>query len=602
MPLHITGAGAHGLTVAINFGEWQWDAWSEGLKGFQPEIREAYMQHRRQFGITFEEGMEAIRRVLSLDLAQIIVLPEDAVAMVAGSNACSVTHLTQVVRQDRARRQSSYPRPALSTSFVAAGNELERKIAGVWQQVLGIDQIGIKDNFFDLGGNSLVGLQVIAELRKALEVELTPIVLYEAPTIEAQVRYLSPEPELTDQTQRARLTERRERVRAEHKSHDIALIGMSGRFPGARSPQELWKNLAAGVESVTFYSEAELLEAGVSASLLRNANYVRAGYDVEGFDLFDAALFGYPPREAEFIDPQHRQFLECAWEALEDAGCDPQTYEGKIGVFGGAARVHTSQNILSHPELLDSAVAGLQIGVGNSNDALTTRVAYKLNLKGPAMSVQTFCSTSGVAMHLACKSLLHGECDMALAGGVNIAISGKAGYLYEEGGIDSPDGHTRTFDAKAKGAVIGDGVALVVFKRLEDALADGDHIYAVIKGSAVNNDGSLKVGYTAPSVDGQMAAITEALAVAGVDADSIGYVEAHGTATELGDPIEVTALAKAYRHSTDQVGYCAMGSVKPNIGHLDRAAGVTGLIKAALSLQHELIPRVLHFETPEPQH
>ena len=353
--------GAHGLTVAINFGEWQWDAWSEGLKGFQPEIREAYMQHRRQFGITFEEGMEAIRRVLSLDLAQIIVLPEDAVAMVAGSNACSVTHLTQVVRQDRARRQSSYPRPALSTSFVAAGNELERKIAAVWQQVLGIEKIGIKDNFFDLGGNSLVGLQVIAELRKALEVELTPIVLYEAPTIEAQVRYLSPEPELTDQTQRVRLTERRERVRAEHRSHDIALIGMAGRFPGARTPQELWKNLAAGVESVTFYSEAELLEAGVSQSLLRNANYVRAGYDVEGFDLFDAGLFGYSPREAEFIDPQHRQFLECAWEALEDAGCDPQTYEGKIGVFGGANSSAYSHNLRSRPELLSSGVATFRL-------------------------------------------------------------------------------------------------------------------------------------------------------------------------------------------------------------------------------------------------
>ena len=597
---HHRRRGAHGLTVAINFGEWQWDAWSEGLKGFQPQIREAYIQHRRQFGITFEEGMEAIRRVLSLDLAQIIVLPEDAVAMVAGSNACSVTHLTQVVRQDRTRRQSSYPRPALPTSFVAAGNELERKIAGVWQQVLGIDQIGIKDNFFDLGGNSLVGLQVIAELRKALEVELTPIVLYEAPTIEAQVRYLSPEPELTDQPQRARLDARRERVRSEHRSHDIALIGMSGRFPGARNPRELWKNLVSGVESVTFYSEAELLEAGVDASLLRNANYVRAGYDIEGFDRFDAALFGYSPREAEFIDPQHRQFLECAWEALEDAGCDPQSYEGKIGVFGGAASSAYLQNMLSHPELLDSPIAGLQMGVGNTNDSLTTRVAYKLNLKGPAMSVQTFCSTSGVAMHLACKSLLHGECDMALAGGVNIAISGKAGYLYEAGGIDSPDGHTRTFDAKAKGAVIGDGVALVVFKRLEDALADGDHIYAVIKGSAINNDGSLKVGYTAPSVDGQMAAITEALAVAGVDAGSIGFVETHGTATELGDPIEVTALAKAYRHSTDQVGYCAVGSVKPNVGHLDRAAGVTGLIKAALSLQHELITRVLHFEKPNP--
>ena len=396
------------------------------------------------------------------------------------------------------------------------------------------------------------------------------------------------------------LNERRERLRAEHRSHDIALIGMSGRFPGARSPQELWKNLAAGVESVTFYSEAELLEAGVSASQLSKPNYVRAGYDIEGFDLFDAGLFGYPPREAELIDPQHRQFLECAWEALEDAGCDPQTYEGKIGVFGGAATSAYLQNILSHPELLDSPIAGIQIGLGNSNDALTTRVAYKLNLKGPAMSVQTFCSTSGVAMHLACKSLLHGECDMALAGGVNIAISGKTGYLYEAGGIDSPDGHTRTFDAKAKGAVIGDGVALVVFKRLEDALADGDHIYAVIKGSAVNNDGSLKVGYTAPSVDGQMAAITEALAVAGVDADSISYLEAHGTATDLGDPIEVAALTKAYYESTQRRGYCAIGSVKTNIGHLDRASGTASLVKTALSLRHELIPPVLHFETPNP--
>jgi acyl transferase domain-containing protein/acyl carrier protein len=590
----------HGITVSMNFGEWQWDAWSEGLKGFQPELRESLIAIRKKFGIAFDEGMDAIHRVLSIDFPQIVVVTQNFAAMVETSNQCTVVKLSNEVNITRKQRQTSYPRPALATSFVAASNELERKITEIWQRVLGIEKIGIQDNFFDLGGNSLVGLQVIGDLKKELEGDISPIALYEAPTVSALARYLNPEVDQQQEAAGQELAARREQVRNTRTSREIAIIGMAGRFPGAKNVGQFWQNISSGVESISFYSEAELLAAGVDPAKLRNPNYVRAGSDIDDIEYFDAMLFGYAPREAETIDPQHRHFLQCAWEALEDAGYDPERYKGLIGIFGGANTSVYLNNLLSRPDLMTSGVGMWQAFVGNSNDSLATRVAYKLNLKGPALSVQTFCSTSGVAMHMACKSLLDGDCDMALAGGVNISIFGKTGYIYEEGGIDSPDGHTRTFDAKAKGAVVGDGVGMVLFKRLDDAIADGDHIFAVIKGSGINNDGSLKVGYTAPSVEGQSAAIAEALSIAGVAADSINYVEAHGTATELGDPIEVAALTKAFRTSTDRQGFCALGSVKTNIGHLDRAAGVTGMIKTALALKHELIPPILHFESPNP--
>jgi acyl transferase domain-containing protein/acyl carrier protein len=590
----------HGITVSMNFGEWQWDAWSEGLKGFQPELRESLIAIRKKFGIAFDEGMEAIHRVLSIDLPQIVVVTQNFTAMVETSNQCTALKLSNEVSITRKQRQTSYPRPSLATSFVAASNELERKIAEIWQRVLGIENIGIQDNFFDLGGNSLVGLQVIGDLKKELEVDITPIALYEAPTVSALARYLNPEVDQQQEAAGQELAARREQVRNTRTSPEVAIIGMAGRFPGAKNVNQFWQNISSGVESISFYSEAELLAAGVDPAKFRNPNYVRAGSDIDDIENFDAMLFGYAPREAETIDPQHRHFLQCAWEALEDAGYDPERYKGLIGIFGGANTSIYLNNLLSRPDLMTSGVGMWQAFVGNSNDSLATRVAYKLNLKGPALSVQTFCSTSGVAMHMACKSVLDGDCDMALAGGVNISIFGKTGYIYEEGGIDSPDGHTRTFDAKAKGAVVGDGVGVVLFKRLDDAIADGDHIYAVIKGSGINNDGSLKVGYTAPSVEGQSAAIAEALSIAGVEADSINYVEAHGTATELGDPIEVAALTKAFRASTDRQEFCALGSVKTNIGHLDRAAGVTGMIKTALALKNELIPPILHFESPNP--
>ncbi|MCP4662888.1 MAG: type I polyketide synthase, partial [bacterium] len=293
-------------------------------------------------------------------------------------------------------------------------------------------------------------------------------------------------------------------------------------------------------------------------------------------------------------------FLECAWETLDDGGYDPLRYPGSIGVYGGSNLSTYLLQILARPELA-ATLRQLEVGLGNANDSLTTRVSYKLNLRGPSVAVQTFCSTSAVAAHMACESLLRGECDMALAGGVRIDVPHRVGYLHEPGGIASPDGHTRTFDVRARGAVLGNGVALVLLKPLAEAQRDGDHVYAVIRGSAVNNDGAGKVGYTAPSVGALAEVVGEALEKAEVDPSTISYVEAHGTATELGDPIELAALTRAFRAHTSEQQFCAIGSVKSNLGHLDRAAGTTGLIKTALALERGVLPPSLHFEEPNPK-
>jgi iturin family lipopeptide synthetase A len=380
----------------------------------------------------------------------------------------------------------------------------------------------------------------------------------------------------------------------------IAVVGLAGRFPGARDPRELWRNLCDGVESVRFFSDEELMQSGASRELLSQPNCVKARAILDGVDLFDAPFFRFTPREAEITDPQHRVFLECSWEALEDAGYDPETYPGKIGVYAGSGFSNYWSVLLSNPEV--SMGAGFYRAlIGNDKDYLATLVSYKLNLKGPSVVIQTACSTSLVAVHVACQALLNGECDMALAGGVSIRLPQKKAYLFQEGGILSPDGHCRAFDAEAQGFVSGDGAALVVLKRLADALRDGDDIRAVIKGSAVNNDGSGKVGFTAPSIVGQAQAISEALEVAGVDPETITYVEAHGTGTSLGDPVEVAALTKAVGARTEKRGFCALGSVKTNIGHLDAAAGATGLIKTVLMLQHKLLPPTVHFKRPNPK-
>ncbi len=391
----------------------------------------------------------------------------------------------------------------------------------------------------------------------------------------------------------------------ENNLSGVAIIGIAGRWPGADSPEAFWRNLVHGVESISQLREDEL-ESG-DATLWSQPNFVKARGMLDGVDMFDAEFWGMYPKEAEMTDPQQRVFLECAWQALEDAGYDPQGYAGAIGVFAGCSmNTYFLRNISSDRQLVEDFTGSYQVGsygwlVGNHADFLATRVAYKLNLRGPAFTMNCGCSTSLVAVAQACQSILNYQSDMALAGGVSISFPQKRGYLYQPDGMVSPDGHCRTFDADAQGTVFGSGAAVVLLKRLEEAVADGDHIYAVIKGFAVNNDGSAKVGFAAPGVDGQAQVIATAQAVAGVEAESIGYLECHGTATPLGDPIEIAAAAKAFGASTKARGFCALGSAKPNVGHLDVAAGATGLIKTALSLHNELLPATLHFEKPSPK-
>ncbi|MCA0354198.1 MAG: SDR family NAD(P)-dependent oxidoreductase [Chloroflexi bacterium] len=381
----------------------------------------------------------------------------------------------------------------------------------------------------------------------------------------------------------------------------VAIIGMAGRFPGANTLDQFWRNMTQGVQSIRFFSDEELLAAGVDPDLMSQPEYVKAGTVIDNIDSFDSAFFGFTPREAELMDPQLRLFLECSWEAFEDAAYSPETYQGLVGVFAGSAiSTYMLNNIFNNAEVFRKA-GMLQVGVLNSSDSLSTWVSYKLNFRGPSVVVQTFCSTSLVAVHMACQSLLNYECDMALAGGVAISVPHGTGYVYQEGGIVSPDGQCRTFDADGQGSVMSNGAGVVALKRLDQAVADGDHVYAVIRGSAVNNDGIRKVGYTAPGLEGQSSVIAEALAHAGVDPATVGYLEAHGTATALGDSIELAATIKAYKQQTDQTQYCALGSVKPNVGHLDRAAGVTGLIKTVLALKHREIPPSLNFEQASPE-
>jgi len=384
-------------------------------------------------------------------------------------------------------------------------------------------------------------------------------------------------------------------------SQGVAIVGLAGRFPHGKTLAEFWLNLVEGPTAVSFFTDEELRSEGIAKEVLNDPHYIKAKGMLDNIEWFDASFFGITPKEAEIMDPQQRLFLECAWTALEDAGYDSEQYDGAIGLFAGASiNSYLLLNLFSNPGLVDR-VGILQSSIPNRTDHLTTRSAYKLNLKGPAITVQTACSTSLVATHLACQSLLSYQCDIALAGGVTVSVPKKAGYHFQEGGVLSADGHCRPFDHKANGTVVGNGVGIVVLKRLADAIADGDEIHAVIKGSAINNDGSLKVGYTAPSLEGQVEVIAMAQAVAGISPDTISYIEAHGTGTTLGDPIEVAALNEVFRASTNRKNFCALGSVKANIGHLDVAAGVAGLIKATLALERGVIPPVLHFERPNPQ-
>jgi acyl transferase domain-containing protein/thioesterase domain-containing protein len=383
-------------------------------------------------------------------------------------------------------------------------------------------------------------------------------------------------------------------------SRSIALVGMACRFPGAPDPDAFWRNLRDGVESITFFTPEELIAAGLPRSRAEDPRYVPAKGVLDGIELFDAGFFRMSPREAERMDPQHRVFLEVCWEALEDAGCDPARFPGPIGVFGGETLSTYFFHLASDPRI-GGAVTSMQNAIGLDREFLTTTVSYKLDLRGPSFTLQTACSTSLVAVCVACQSLKAYECDLALAGGVSIRVPSHRGYLYQEGGIESPDGHCRAYDADARGTLGGDGAGVVALKRLDDALRDGDPIHAVLCGWALNNDGSAKIGYTAPSVEGQAEAIAMAQAMADVDPDTITFVEGHGTGTPLGDPIEVAALTEVFRESTARRAFCALGAVKSNFGHLDAASGVAGLIKTALALEHREIPPTLHFRRPNPE-
>jgi len=380
----------------------------------------------------------------------------------------------------------------------------------------------------------------------------------------------------------------------------VAIVGMAGRFPKARDLDEFWANLRDGVDCIVDLSDEDLRQSGVDPSALP-PGYVRAAAFLDGIEMFDADFFGFSPREAEILDPQARVFLECCWEALESAGAVAESYPGWIGLYGGVSiPTYFMSNLAGNPEL-QSSLGFFHLLLSNDRDYFATRISYKLNLRGPSVNVQTACSTSLVAVHLACQSLLSYQCTLAVAGGVRLAVPQKRGYLAPEGGIFSPDGRCRSFDARGQGALFGEGVGVVVLKRLSEALADGDAIHAVIRGSAFNNDGAMKVGYTAPSVEGQAEVIALAQAVAAVEPETISYVEAHGSGTPLGDPIEVAALTRAFRAGTEARGFCALGSVKSNVGHLEAAAGIAGLLKTVLALEHGAIPPNLHFETANPE-
>jgi phthiocerol/phenolphthiocerol synthesis type-I polyketide synthase E len=375
----------------------------------------------------------------------------------------------------------------------------------------------------------------------------------------------------------------------------IAIVGMAGRFPQSPNLQRFWENLCQGFEGISFFSDEELERAGISTDLLRSLNYVKAKGFLEDADLFDAGFFGFSPREAEFTDPQIRLFLECAWEVLESAGYDPDKFSGLIGVYAGMSFSSYMWQFASDDSESDSVSAFRTIMGGAEKDHLATTVSYRLNLRGPSFNIQTACSTSLAAVHTAARAVMTYECDMALAGGVSVSAPLRCGYRYEPGGIASADGHCRSFDADGSGSIVGDGIGIVLLKRLEDAIAARDTVYAVIKGSAVNNDGRRKVGFTAPAIEGQAEAISMALAAAGANCESIGYIEAHGSATTIGDPIEIAALNQAYNEADLKPGSIAVGSVKSNIGHLNAAAGVAGLIKTTLALKNSWIPPSVNF-------
>jgi polyketide synthase PksJ len=470
--------------------------------------------------------------------------------------------------------------------FIKPENDTQKIILQILEKLLALSNIDINDNFFDIGGHSLLMVEAHNKIQEQLGINFDLIEIFNYPTIKSLSEFITGKKDKKS----------KKRIKKNVNHDDIAIIGMAGKFPEAEDIEEFWTNIKNGIESVHFFTDEELINKGVSQELINNPNYVKANCLISDIEYFDADFWGYSPREAEILDPQHRLFLDCAYHAFEHAGYNPDNIAYPVSIFAGTGLSrYMLFNLANNKDVIDNS-GYFQLLLANDKDYLSTRTAYKLNLKGAAITLQTACSTSLVAVHSACKSILDGECDMALAGGVSIDTQ-QTGYLYQEGSIASPDGHCRAFSDDAKGIIGGSGAGVVVLKRLKDAIKDNDSIYGVIKSTAINNDGSEKVGFLAPSVNGQSDVIIEAIEKSGIKPQDIGYIEAHGTGTPIGDPIEISALNKAFGEylSNNENTNIAIGSVKTNIGHLDTASGITGLIKTVQALRYKKIPPSLNF-------
>jgi amino acid adenylation domain-containing protein len=568
------------------------------VRGFRiepAEIEARLLRHEavRETAVTVHEGVDAGQVLCAYVIAEKPVTEDDLRNYLDGKLPFYMIPNHFVLVEDLPKTPSgkiqydALPHPdslKKTGGFIAPKRRLESEIASVWQRVLKKEAIGIQDNFFDLGGNSLVAIRVAAQLKEKLNQDVPVLTLFRYPTVASLAQALGGEEDVEVQA-----------MEDSGNSFDIACVGMAARLPEAENIHEFWGNLLNGDECIRRFSREELLDAGVPEELLDNPAYVPAKGYLDSVDLFDPEFFGYTPAQAEWMDPQVRLFHLCCWEALEDAGYDPIEYKGDIGLYAGA-NVNFPW-LLQKRDQVTTPSEEFELVSLNSN-SFVTLVAYRLNLTGPAVTIQTACSTSLVAIDTACQGLMANRCHMALAGGVSVILPAKSGYLYQEGMVKSPDGRCRAFDASADGTSSGDGVGVVVLKPLEQAREDGDHIYAVVKGSATNNDGNRRAGYSAPGPDGQADVIGKALKNAGVASSTIGYVEAHGTGTPLGDPIEIQGLTLAF--GMLQTGTCGIGSVKTNIGHLDAAAGVAGFIKVCLALHNKSIPPSLNFQTPNP--
>ncbi|MBB6109293.1 amino acid adenylation domain-containing protein [Mucilaginibacter lappiensis] len=482
-------------------------------------------------------------------------------------------------------------RPDLSTLYKAPSTSIEKNITSVWTNLLQLDKIGLDDNFFQIGGNSLLALKTIAELKQQYNYTIAVTKLYQYPTVAGLASLLSG-------TNKTALLPIRKKSKENNTNRDVAVIGMAGRFPGANTIDEFWKLLAEGRETISFFSTGEI-DRSIPINIKNNPAYIKARGIIDGADEFDAEFFGFNPRSAELMDPQHRVFLEIAWEVLEKTGHLPQKYSGTIGVFAGCGyNTYYDNNVLTNPEIVEKT-GPFQVRLLNEKDYIATRTAYQLNLQGPAVAVYAACSTSLLAVAQAVNNIRDGQCTVAIAGASSITSPIKSGHLYEEGSIMSNDGHCRPFDAQATGTVFSDGAGIVLLKSLEDALQDGDTIYGVIKGVGINNDGAVKSSFSGPSAQGQAGAIAMAIDDAGIEPSSISYVEAHGTATPIGDPIEIEGLSVAFGEQ-DQKQFCAIGSIKSNMGHLTAASGVAGLIKTVLALRNRQIPPSLFYQHINP--